>query len=245
MRIDGKKCIVIGGASGLGEAIARTFSEAGAIVAVLDIKKAEAEALAAEIGGTGGYIDVLDVPGTGRIMEETIEALGGVDVLVNCAGLANRTPIEDVTEAEWDSRTDVNQKGSFFTAQAAYRHMIKQGSGSIINLSSTRGHQADGRHVIYDATKGAVRSMTQTFAVAGGPYGVRCNCVSPGYVLTPMTFHNMEDPQWKARIESRIPIGRLLDPQEIADTCLFLASDMSSGINGQDVVVDGGWTIHE
>jgi len=245
MLLEQKKCIVVGAASGIGRQIALSFAKEGAKVAVMDIQAETIASIAKEVQGGAFAIDLCDVANIEKAFSQALAYLDGVDILVNCAGVANRTSIEDLTEAEWDLVCDVNLKGVFFASQMAYRQMLRQKSGRIINLSSTRGFRADGRHVVYDATKSGVHAMTRTFAVAGGPNGITCNSISPAYTLTPMTAHNLGNPGWLERITRHIPIGRLMEMQEIADAALYLASDLATAINGIDIRVDGGWCASE
>jgi NAD(P)-dependent dehydrogenase (short-subunit alcohol dehydrogenase family) len=136
--------------------------------------------------------------------------------------------------------TDVNLKAVFFMSQAAYRIMLEQGYGKIVNMSSIRGFCSDGIHTIYDVTKAGVMAIARSFAITGGRKGVTANSLAPGYVLTPMTAHNLEDEGWLDRLQSRVPLGRMIEMQEIADAMLFLASDKSSAVNGVSLVIDGG-----
>lgn len=171
--------------------------------------------------------------------------LAGWDVLVNVAGLANRTHIENITEEEWDQLNDVNLKATFFFSKEVYKIMLHQEGGKIVNMSSQRSRASDGHHTIYDATKAAVEAVTRSFAVAGGPHNISANAILPGYVLTPMTRHNLDDENWVKHLYSRVPMERLIDMQEIANAALFLASDMSNGMTGQDIIMDGGRLAHE
>lgn len=236
------RCVVVtGGASGLGLAVAEAAAGAGANVAIVDVQEATAQEVAGRIGATAYGCDLRRVATIAPVFENINRDLGRIDVLVNCAGIANRTPIEDITETEWDLSVDVNLKGLFFASQAAYRVMLKQRSGTIINLASIRGYISDGRHAIYDATKSAVHALTRTFAVAGGPHGITTNSVSPAYVLTPMTRHNLSRPGWLESMIDHVPIGRLMSEEDVTNVVLFLASDKAAGLNGRDFVVDGGW----
>lgn len=251
MEFDGRVCIVTGGASGIGEEIARRLGDRGATVAIADVQLDKAEQVATAIteAGPGAALafacDLRSVAQIEAAGAAIIERFGRVDVLVNAAGLANRTPHEDVTEAEWDLLNDVNLKGPFFMAQQAYRVMLAQGSGKIVNIASHRAHTTDGHHLIYAATKAGIQAVTRDLAVAGGRHGIEVNTVSPGYVVTPMTVHNLENRDWLDQMRSRIPVGRLLEMREVANAVLFLASPETSGITGQNLLVDGGWTVHE
>jgi len=251
MEFDGKTCVVTGAASGIGKEIAGRLASRGAAVAIVDVQLEKAQQVAEQLTADG--------PGTAtafgcnlRSVDEITAAMtaiasrfGRIDVLVNAAGLANRTPIEDITEAEWDLLNDVNLKAAFFVAQQAYRVMLAQQSGKIINIASHRATTTDGHHLIYCATKAGVQAVTRDLAVAGGRHGIEVNTVSPGYVLTPMTEHNLQNEEWLAHMQSRIPLGRLLTMSEVANAVLFLASPSTSGITGQNLLVDGGWTVHE
>lgn len=251
MEFNGKVCVVTGAASGIGREIASGLVERGATVAILDIQIDKAEQVAEEITGEGpgsATAFACDLRSVAEIEATTaaiVARFRRIDVLVNAAGLANRTAVEDITEAEWDLLNDVNLKATFFVAQQAYRVMLVQQAGKIINIASHRGTTTDGRHLIYCTTKAGVQAVTRDLAVAGGPHGIEVNTVSPGYVLTPMTEHNLQNEQWLSHMQSRIPIGRLLTPAEITNTVLFLASPSTSGITGQNLLVDGGWTVHE
>ena len=251
MDFDEVVCVVTGAASGIGEEIARRFGARGAVVAVVDIRTDAAERVAREITddgpGTASAFgcDLRSVPEIEAVMAAVHDRLGRIDVVVNVAGLANRTPAEDITEAEWDLLNDVNLKAPFFLAQQAYRVMLAQGSGKIINIASHRAHTTDGRHLVYAATKAGLQAVTRDLAVAGGRHGIEVNTVSPGYVLTAMTEHNLQNEEWLGHLQARIPLGRLLDMREVANAVLFLAAPSTSGITGQNLVVDGGWTVHE
>lgn len=251
MEFDGTVCVVTGAASGIGEEIARQFGARGAVVAVVDIRLDAAGEVAGQITDTGPGTatafgcDLRSVPEIEAAVAAVHSRLGRIDVVVNVAGLANRTHVEDITESEWDLLNDVNLKAPFFLAQQAYRVMRAQGSGKIINIASHRAHTTDGRHLVYAATKAGLQAVTRDLAVAGGRHGIEVNTVSPGYVLTAMTEHNLQNQEWLGHLQARIPLGRLLEVREVANAVLFLASPRTSGITGQNLLVDGGWTVHE
>ena len=245
MLLKDKCCVITGAAGGIGLQIATMFAREGASLALLDIQEDKIETVAAELGGRAYACDLRSVPSIEKAFAAVLNDMHRIDVLVNCAGLANRTPIEDIVEEEWDLLCDVNLKGLFFASREAYRAMLQQDGGKIINISSTRGYRSDGRHVIYDSTKAAVQALTRTFSVAGGAKGIVTNSISPGYVLTPMTKHNLDRKGWLESILVHIPINRLIEMEEVANAALYLASELSSGINGHDLVVDGGWTASE
>ena len=240
-----KCCVITGAAGGIGLQIATTFAQEEANVALLDIQEDKIKTAASQTGGKAYACDLRSVSSIEKAFAAVLKDMHRIDVLVNCAGLANRTPIEDIVEEEWDLLCDVNLKGLFFASREAYRAMLRQGGGRIINISSIRGYRSDGRHVIYDSTKAAVQAMTRTFSVAGGAKGIIANSISPGYVLTPMTRHNLDRKNWLESILAHIPINRLAEMEEVANAALYLASELSSGVNGHDLIVDGGWTASE
>ena len=243
MQLKDQVCVITGAASGIGHQIAVTFAQEGAKVCIVDVQKEKAEAAAAETGGKAYICNLRSVSEIEATMAAVKADFGRVDVLVNVAGLANRTPNESVSEEEWDLLNDVNLKATFFMAKEAYKIMLEQGFGHIINFSSHRARISDGHHTIYDVTKAGVEAITRSYAVSGGPKGIYCNGIAPAYTLTPMTQHNLENPEWMAHMCERIPLGRLLTMPELAHTALFLAT--STGINGHTIYVDGGWTAHE
>lgn len=130
-------------------------------------------------------------------------------------------------------------------SKEVYKVMLNQNNGKLINLASQRAHTTDGTHTIYDATKAGIQALSRGFAASGGRKGIVANTVTPGYVLTPMTAHNLERKDWVEHMQERIPMGRFIEMQEVANLILFLASDDCSGVNGQNFVIDGGWTIHD
>jgi NAD(P)-dependent dehydrogenase (short-subunit alcohol dehydrogenase family) len=246
-----KVCIVTGAAMGIGQKTAETFADQGAKVAIVDVNVEKGKESAENINKKHPESAKFYQCNLRKVIEirQTVEDIhrdfSRIDVLCNIAGLANRTPNESITEEEWDLITDVNLKAVFFMSQAAYRIMLKQGFGKIINLSSHRGTCTDGSHTIYDATKAGVQALARGFAVSGGSKGIAAMAVAPGYVLTPMTAHNLDTPGWLDNLKKRVPLGRFIEMQEVANVLTFAASDKSSGINGHTLFVDGGWTNHE
>lgn len=251
MQLENKVCIVTGAANGIGRQTAETFAREGAHVALVDIQIELANEVSSKINETSKNVSKAYQCNLRSVNEirETIEKIHKdflkIDVLVNVAGLANRTSNEEITEEEWDLLNDVNLKAVFFMGQAAYRIMLKQKYGKIINLASQRAHTTDGSHTIYDATKAGVQAVTRGLAVTGGRKGICTNTVTPGYVITPMTAHNLENEGWLTHMQERVPLGRLIEMQEVANVITFIASDNCSGVNGQNFIVDGGWTVHE
>ena len=247
VRIDGKVALVTGAAQGIGEAIARRFAVAGALVAAADIDASRVEELAAELRAAGGSAEArpLDVRSDAEVRSlvgDVISRHGRIDVLVNCAGIIPVIPLEDISSADWDEVIAVNVKGVFFATRAVMTAMEKQGAGRIINIASNAGKMGSviaGVH--YAASKAAVISLTKSFAQRLAPKGIRVNAVSPGPVQT-RAVETMS-PQDTERLRSNVPVGRIGTPEEIAAAVLFLASDHADFVAGEILDVDGGITM--
>lgn len=245
MRLAGKIALVSGGGKGIGAATSRRFAEEGAHVGIGDIDQRAGAALADELIEAGHSVihfplDVTEASQWKAAVEILNETFGGIDVLVNNAGIYFRHGLEAVDEAEWDSVLAVNAKGPFLGAKAVIPAMKQRGGGSIINISSTAGIRASvAPH--YGASKGAVRLMTKSIAVNFATHGIRCNSVHPGPIDTEMG-HQAVPPDVREQRLSRVPLGRFGTPEEIANAILFLASDESSFMTGSELVVDGGST---
>ena len=233
--LGGRVALVTGGARGIGEAYVRALHAAGARVVVADILDEAGTALVAQLGERTGFVH-LDVTEEGQwdaAVRDVIETFGALDVLVNNAGIANAAPIEHFTLAKWNAVIGVNLTGVFLGCRAVVPQMKAQGRGSIINISSVEGMRgSQGLHG-YTASKFGVRGLSQSLAVELGPSGIRVNSVHPGYIRTEMT--SRIDP---AHLD--IPLGRPGDPEDVAGTIVFLASDASAFTTGAEFVVDGG-----
>jgi len=247
VRIDGKVALVTGAARGIGEAIARRFAAAGALVVAADIDAAGVGELAAELGAAGGAAEgqALDVRSDGAVralVEQVVSRHGRIDVLVNCAGIIPVIPVEAISDADWDEVIAVNVKGTFFATRAVMAVMENQGAGRIINIASNAGKLGSviaGVH--YAASKAAVISLTKSFARRLAPLGIRVNAVSPGPVRTPAVDGlSAEDAD---RLRANVPVGRIAAPDEIAAAVLFLASDRADFVSGEILDVDGGITM--
>ncbi|MEG0377708.1 MAG: SDR family oxidoreductase [Eubacterium sp.] len=247
MRFENKVAVVTGGATGIGQNTARAFAEEGASVAIIDVKKEEAEIFTKEYANiTYYYCDLRNIADLKAVFQKIVEDMGEIDLLVNVAGLANRTNAYEIKEEEWDLLNDVNLKATFFCAQQAGISMRRSNKGGrIVNIASVRAYQSDGRHTIYDATKAGVQAVTRSLAVAFAKDKISVNTIAPGYVLSPMTAHNLEDENWIGWLCSSVPLGRMIEFKEVVDTILFFCSDEASAITGQNLYVDGGWTICE
>ncbi len=239
----GLRVLVTGGASGIGAAVCDAFAAKGAVLAVLDLDGDAAAEKARELGGAHAYAcDVSDADAAGRAVEAAARDMGGLDVLVNCAGIVDLAPAAEIGADAWRRTIDVNLTGSFNTAQAAGRLMIEGGGGRIVNMASQAGTVAIDAHVAYCASKFAVIGMSRVMALEWGPHGITVNTISPTVVLTELGRKAWAGAKGEAMM-AQIPVGRFAEPEEIAAAALFLASGMARMINGADLVVDGGFTI--
>lgn len=244
--------VVTGASSGNGRAIAREFADQGADVVVADIREDPREGgtpthdlIEQETERTARFVDC-DVTDLDQLEAAVAAAddLGGVDVMVNNAGVFRGEAFLDVSEEEFDRLMDINVKGTFFGSQAAARRMVDSGGGSIINLSSVAGIRGSGEHVTYCTSKGAVRLMTYSLAGQLGPEGVRVNAIHPGVIETAMTTEDVPivgTEEGEAYLE-QIPSRRFGQPADVADVAVFLASDLAGYVNGESIIVDGGMT---
>ncbi|MGV6807569.1 MAG: glucose 1-dehydrogenase [bacterium] len=254
-RLSGKVCLVTGGGNGIGEATAIRLAEEGAVVAVSDIQFEAASAVAQRICDGGGtatayHQDVTDKNQWLEIIEQIISESGQLDVLINNAGVSRIANIEEETLDDWRKVQSVNTESVFLGCQAAIAAMKEKG-GAIINISSIMGLVGDQDETAYNASKGGVRLMTKSIALhcANKGYNIRVNSVHPGYIETPMMAAAVETMGAKAeemigRIMGNIPVKKLGNPVDIANGCLFLASDQSAYMTGSELVIDGGYTAH-
>ena len=248
-RLDGRVAVVTGGSQGIGRAICLALAEAGATVAITNIpdKRADVDALADEIERAGGKahgydLDVTSVGSLGAIFDSIAETLGSLDILVNNAGVSSRSSALNVDEEHWDAVHAVNLKGTFFASQAAVRHMLANGYGRIINIASQLAVTSGPNRAVYASTKGGIVAITKSLAIEWAPQGVTVNAVGPGPTETPMT--QRPDPaRSDAAFLVRSPIGRRLQPEEIAGAVVFLASEQAGAVNGHHLLVDGAWSV--
>jgi NAD(P)-dependent dehydrogenase (short-subunit alcohol dehydrogenase family) len=245
-KLNGKVAVVTGAGQGIGKACALALGQAGATVAVTGLadRQADLDAVCAEITSTGGKaqaftLDVSDVPSIAPAFAGIAAALGSLDVLVNNAGVRVNGPSTGITEQDWDWVLGINLKGTFFCCQAAAAHMQGNG-GRIVNVASQLVVSAAPERAAYIASKGGIVALTKTLAVEWASAGIMVNAVGPGPTDTPMTAS--ADAAASAQLLARSPIGRRLDPSEVATSVVFLASPASGAITGQHLLVDGGWT---
>lgn len=246
----GTSVLITGGASGLGVDCARAFVEAGARVMITDVQTDLGEAAAERLGPNALFMeqDVRDEQRWQQVVAETEERFGGLNVLVNGAGIALFAGIEDTSLEQFRKIHAVNVEGVFLGCKTAIPAMRRSGWGSIINLSSTAGLRGVGKLTAYCSSKGAVRLLSKSVAVECAERGdnIRCNSLHPSFTDTPMVQGLISlgtDPQvMRRRLEKVSPMNRLGEPREVSNTILFLASEQSSFINGAEVPVDGGTT---
>lgn len=244
--MEGKACLVTGGASGIGEGVARLFGAEGARVLIADIDEVGGQRVAAEIRSDGGEavfapVDVARSDSVRAMAASAVSELGGIDVLICAAGRQVYTPpITEVDEAEWDLVMDVNAKGVFLCTKAVLPTMVSKGSGAIVNVSSASVLEGDTFSVPYSVSKAAVQMLTVVTSSQYLRKGVRANCVLPGLIDTPGS-QNVEGKlgTFDSFVET-IPAGRAGLPRDVAQLVLFLASDESSFISGSSFVIDGG-----
>ena len=243
--LKGKRALVTGGASGIGAAVCAAFAAKGARVAVADlnIDAAQAQANALGNGAISLACDVADPTSVNKAVEGVLGVFGGLDILVNSAGVVFLAPAEDLPLDYWDKTIAINLKGTFLMSQAVGKAMIAAGrGGKIINLASQAGSVAIDQHVAYCASKFGVIGLSKTLAAEWGKHGLCVNTISPTVVLTDLGKKAWDGPKGEA-LKARIPSGRFAYPEEIAAAAVFLASGGADMINGADLLVDGGYTI--
>jgi NAD(P)-dependent dehydrogenase (short-subunit alcohol dehydrogenase family) len=250
-RVQDKVCIVTGAGSGIGKATAIRLAEEGGKVLCVDLNLESAQATTQEILETYGVAlaikaDVGDVEQSNTFVARAVETWGRIDVLVNNAGVNLPGVFHEVSDATINKTLDVNVKGPMFASRAAIPHMLKQGSGSIVNISSVNGLVSEPFLAVYSASKGAVVMLTRGIALDYAARGIRCNCICPGWVDTPINYAHADMMGGLEKIYANIgqfqPIGRPGEPREIAHLALFLASDEASFITGSVISADGGMT---
>ncbi|AFM19808.1 dehydrogenase of unknown specificity, short-chain alcohol dehydrogenase like protein [Mycolicibacterium chubuense NBB4] len=242
--LNGKTAMVTGGGSGIGAAIVSAFAVKGARVAVVDLNGDAATGTAAAVGNDsrGFACDVADPASVTATVDDVLAAFGGIDILVNSAGIVMLAPAEDLSLEAWDKTVDVNLKGTFLVCQVVGRHMLAAGHGAIVNMASQAATVALDQHVAYCASKFGVVGVSKVLAAEWGGRGVRVNTISPTVVLTELGHKAWDGPRGEA-LKQLIPVGRFAYPNEIAAAAVFLASDAAAMITGADLLIDGGYTI--
>jgi meso-butanediol dehydrogenase/(S,S)-butanediol dehydrogenase/diacetyl reductase len=242
--LEGHRALVTGGGSGIGRATCRRMAEEGARVAVVDVDEESAKAVAAEIGGVAHGVDVGDIDAFRDTVDAAANELGGLSVIYNNAGTSAFNRLHELDLSEWDRVLRVNLTGVWAGIRAAVPHLLANGGGSIVSTASISGTRPAAGEGPYSASKAAVAALTASAALEYGP-AIRVNAVSPGMIRTTMTapwFQYMPDQE--ERFVKGTPVGRVGEPEDIADVVVFLCSDLARFITGQNIVVDGGLTLH-
>jgi NAD(P)-dependent dehydrogenase (short-subunit alcohol dehydrogenase family) len=238
--LEGQRAVVTGGANGIGAATARAMVGEGARVAVLDRDGDGARAVADEIGGVAVEVDVRDAAAVTAAFDAAATALGGLSVVFNNAGIGSLKPLHAYEPAELDLIVGVSLTGTFNGLRSAVPHLRANGGGAVVNMASVSGLRPTRGESPYSAAKAAVIALTKSAALEYGPEGIRVNCVSPGFIRTPLTEFAFGNPAWVEPLEAATPLGRAGAPDDVADVVVFLASDRSRYVTGQNLVVDGG-----
>ncbi len=245
LELEGRVCVVTGAGSGIGRAVARGMAEAGAALVLLDKDEANCRATGESLRDTGAKTvaigcDIAD-PSSVAAAETAARAVGPADILVNNAGILRAGPLATLPIEEWNLLLSVNLTGYLLCAQVFGKAMIERGRGAIVHTASIAGSNAQGFSGAYSVSKAGVRMLSRQLAVEWGPHGVRSNVLSPGLVRTPMSESFYQAPGVTERRSAAIPLGRVATPEDMAQVVLFLASDRAGYVNGQEIIVDGGF----
>ncbi len=242
--LEGRTAVVTGGGSGIGRATCRRMAEEGARVAVLDVDGDSAEAVAHEIDGVAYAVDVGDPDALRDAVDAAASALGGLSIIYNNAGTSAFNRLHEMDPGEWERVLRVNLTGVWAGIRAAAPHLVAAGGGSIVSTASISGTRPAAGEGPYAASKAAVVALTASAALEYGP-AIRVNAVSPGMIRTAMTAPMFEFlPNQAERFEKGTPVGRVGEPEDVADVVVFLCSDLARFVTGQNIVVDGGLTLH-
>ncbi len=242
--LTGKVAIVTGANTGIGQGIAVALAHAGADIALVARRDPEETVQMVEAAGRRAHVvmaDLSSIEPCERIVSETVAALGGADILVNNAGIIRRNDALDFTEDDWDSVVDTNLKVLFFLSQAAGRHMVEHGGGSIINIASMLTFQGGIRVASYTASKSGVGGLTKLLANEWASKDITVNAIAPGYIATNNTAQLQADEDRNRQILERIPAGRWGAPSDLGGAAVFLSSDAARYVQGHILAVDGGW----
>jgi len=249
INLEGKGAIVTGAGRGIGAAIAKGLASFGAKVTIVDLPErlGNMGEVVKQIQDSGGQAvavagDVRQPESIAKIVDGALKKHGRLDIMVNNAGVIVRAPSLELTPEEWDTVQDVNLRGVFFGCQAAARHMVKAGGGSIINTASELAFIVPKERIspTYMASKAGVVNLTRALAVEWAKYKIRVNAIAPGPTRTQMLMSGLQDPKAYNATVNEIPLGRLVEPEDLVGAVAFLASDLSNMVTGHTILVDGG-----
>ena len=246
--LENKKVFITGGGSGIGAQIVESFCEQGSDVFFVDINRKDSKKLLSKLKNKNIKIpefiecDLLNIKKLQKIIKKIIANNGNIDILINNAANDDRHSTDQVDEKYWNNRMDVNLKHFFFTIKSVLNGMIKNKSGSIVNLSSVSWMMGEGDKVAYETAKSAVIGLTRSFAREFGKYNIRCNSVTPGSIATERQIKHWLTPKYKKFILDKQCLKRQLKPSDVANLVLYLSSDVSSGCTKQNFIVDAGIT---
>ena len=246
MKLKGKVAFITGFGSGLGQAIAVMYGREGAAVAGTSPTESKGRETVAQVEKVGGKAlfwpgDVSNSAQMKRLIEETVRQFGGIDIVVNSGGVRTNGSITDITEEDWDRTLDINLKGTFIVSRLAIPEMIKRGGGVILNIGARSGMLGQAGRAAYCASKGGLVTLTEAMAMDHAKDKIRVNCICPGPTRTPMV--DTSTPQRLARYKTRVPIGRIGEPEDVAYAALYLASDEASMVTAAILPVDGGMRL--
>jgi 2-deoxy-D-gluconate 3-dehydrogenase len=244
--LKGKVAVVTGAAQGIGREVALGFAQYGADIAAVDLNEERLQTLKSEIEALNRRclilkVDLGQIAQIEQMVEKTVKEMGRIDILANIAGVNVHKAAEEMTEQDWDFVQDINLKALFFCCQAVGKVMLRQGSGRIINMSSSFGIVGFGGRTAYASSKAAVSNLTKTLALEWSSKGIHVNALAPGPVWTEARHELFSNPEFYANMIKKVPINRTAKPVEMVGPAIFLASEASSFITGETLLVDGGF----
>ena len=246
MRLKDKTAIITGGGTGIGLATAHAFYQEGAKIILFGRRKEKLEKAVEKLGGSAIIVqgDMTNNNDLDKLINETLHNFKKIDILVNNAGLFNGSPLHEISDSQWDEIMDINIRSVFQLTRRVLPAMLSQKYGNIIHISSILGLIAVPQVAAYNVSKGALNQFSRSIAVEYGAFGISSNSICPGLIATDMTADLMKDADLMKEWSKEYPIGRFGKPEDVANACLYLASDESSFVTGITLPVDGGFTAH-